>query len=378
MKLQVKKFLALLLCLSLSVTFVLSLSGCASKGESSQVPADSQTTVPETPAAETSNCNPLTGEAFTQQNTEVQRPVAVMVDNAYAALPQSGVAAASVVYEMVTEGGITRLMAVYNSTAELSKVGPVRSTRDQFLQLAIPQNFVLLHIGTSIYASDLLRACEYSTVDGIYLGVISYEFDAVRAQGRYNEHCFYTTTALADAGIAHEEIAATGSVPQVFQFMQAGKPARLPKDGTAADISFSFSQTTPTAFHYDAQSKLYAKSVYGDPQLDETTGTQLSFTNLFILGCDVGLKGDGLCTDFDFSSGEGFYFSQGGYQPVRWKKGSVDEALKLYAEDGSTLTVNVGKSYVAFADNRALQKTLLTDTVSPYSDAGDKAVSNAG
>ena len=32
----------------------------------------------------------------------------------------------------------------------------MRSTRDQFLQLLIPENMILLHIGSSVYAADLL------------------------------------------------------------------------------------------------------------------------------------------------------------------------------------------------------------------------------
>ena len=70
---------------------------------------------PETPAIVTDpSANPLTGLAKADDWPEGMRPLAVMLDNVQAALPQRGLQSADLVYEMVTEGGITRLMAVYS------------------------------------------------------------------------------------------------------------------------------------------------------------------------------------------------------------------------------------------------------------------------
>ena len=78
--------------------------------------------------------NYITGESLNGE-TATDRPVAIMVDNSKYALPQYGISDAEIIYEMVTEGGITRLMAVYSDLDDVVLVGPVRSARDQLCSL---------------------------------------------------------------------------------------------------------------------------------------------------------------------------------------------------------------------------------------------------
>ncbi|MEU0740480.1 DUF3048 domain-containing protein [Streptomyces sp. NPDC006134] len=60
--------------------------------------------------------------------------LAVKIDNAPAARPQTGLEAADVVYAEPVEGGLSRLMAVY-ATRLPQTVGPVRSARESDLEL---------------------------------------------------------------------------------------------------------------------------------------------------------------------------------------------------------------------------------------------------
>jgi hypothetical protein len=60
--------------------------------------------------------------------------LAVKIDNAPAARPQTGLDAADVVYAEQVEGGLSRLMAIYASTLP-KVVGPVRSARESDLEL---------------------------------------------------------------------------------------------------------------------------------------------------------------------------------------------------------------------------------------------------
>src|SRR4030042_4076086 len=63
------------------------------------------------------------------------RPIAVMVENSFAARPQSGLNLADVVFEVVDEYGITRFVAIYNSN-DAPVVGPVRSSRPYYAEIA--------------------------------------------------------------------------------------------------------------------------------------------------------------------------------------------------------------------------------------------------
>ncbi len=75
------------------------------------------------------------------------RALAVVVDNANG-YPQSGLAQASMVVEMPVEGGITRLLAFFDAQ-DPQRVGPVRSARPYFVDLAQRSQAVLVHDGGS-------------------------------------------------------------------------------------------------------------------------------------------------------------------------------------------------------------------------------------
>ncbi|MDO5602619.1 MAG: DUF3048 domain-containing protein, partial [Oscillospiraceae bacterium] len=302
---------------------------------------------------------PLTGLPLSDGQTKNQRPVAVMVGNSEIALPQSGTAGADVIYEMVTEGGITRLMAVFSGVPAVGRVGSVRSIRDQFVQQLLPLNAVGVHIGESIYASEMLRQYAYPTVNGFYLGTLAFQFDEARDAVKPNVHCWYTDASLIAQGMSLNEMPSdTGTADTLFKFLRPEEAPRVPAQQEALSVAFRFSGATDALFTYDPQNKVYLKSEFSAPQLDEATGTQLAFTNVLVLATQVTLKPDGDCTEFDFTSGKGWYFSNGWAEEITWKKGDPDQILKVYGQDGKELSVNCGKSYIAFVDTGALQNSL--------------------
>jgi len=70
----------------------------------------------------------------TPQHSAAGPVLAVKIDNAPAARPQTGLDAADIVYAEQVEGGLSRLMAVYATTLPQA-VGPVRSARESDLEL---------------------------------------------------------------------------------------------------------------------------------------------------------------------------------------------------------------------------------------------------
>ncbi|MEG1125401.1 MAG: DUF3048 domain-containing protein [Oscillospiraceae bacterium] len=361
----IKRILAILL----SVLMLAALVGC--KKNEPPLPIGStpqQGGLNPTAPIKSYDFNPLTGAEIPEGYTIGQRPVAIMINNARPALPQRGVIAADVVYEMVTEGGVTRLMALFNDYRSIPQVGPVRSARDQHLQFALPANAIFVHIGSSIYASNLLNEYRYQDVDGMYLGTESFWFDAERNKSRSNEHCWYTDTALIAAGTEKQQIAPTGAYESLFTFVDKAAAPRIPAMGDAPDIKWSYSQDSEVEFVFDAASGLYMKKAYGEPHIDETTGAQLSFTNVFLLSAKVSLKPDGQCAQFDLSSGNGFYFYGGKYEEITWEKGLPEEPLRVWAKDGSELTVNIGKSYIGVLGDTNLPSLNMNASAPPPAD----------
>lgn len=302
--------------------------------------------------------NYITGESLNGSDN-TQRPVAIMVDNSRYAQPQYGTSDAGIIYEMVTEGGITRLMAVYDSIDDIKRVGPVRSARDQFVQFMLPLNAIYVHIGTSIYASEMLNFYHYQDIDGLYLGVSSFDYDEERAKSYAHEHCWFTEPQLIRSGIELTGINTTGNLYPAFNFADYNQaPVTLDNGEDGTDIYFRFSGYADTTMRYDQATGKYYKSQFGTDHIDAATGSALAFDNFLLLNTSVALYPDGLCTAFDFTvGGEGYYFYGGKYIPILWEKGEPENPLVITDLKGEPIEINVGKTYVAVIDD-AMVETL--------------------
>lgn len=104
--------------------------------------------------------NPLTGEEVGDAALQ-RRPIAVKIDNAPSARPQAGFNDADIVYEHITEGGITRFTAIYYDSAP-AKVGPVRSARLVDAELLGMYDAVLAHTNPSDGLRDWFANSKYS------------------------------------------------------------------------------------------------------------------------------------------------------------------------------------------------------------------------
>ena len=334
------------------------LYGCASAP--SAVPAyaaqpASPPAVEALPITLYTGASPLTGLALQEGAPVGKRPLAVMVDNVKVALPQRGLSAADLVYEIVTESGITRMMAVYADFASMPETGPVRSARDQHVQLALPLGALMLHVGGSTYANQMLESYHYEdkSINGYYeAGALQLDVD--RNTTVNIAHCWFTNGHLFDAaaGLYALDTAQQAPIP-AFQFVPYDAPERVLSGGAATDVYLRFSSYANSTLHYDATTKRYQKSQFGAAQVDENTGEQLAFDNALVLFTDITKYPDGVLAKvrYDFG-GVGYYFHKGAYEEVRWMKGAPEAPLRIVSTDGTETPValNPGTTYVAMVD----------------------------
>ena len=125
----------------------------------------------------------------------------VMIDNAGEARPQSGLNQAVVVIEAPVEGGYTRLLAVFDSSASVSAIGPVRSIRPYFIDWSKSLGTALVHIGGSPAAMEQMQQFPYPNVDGIKSGCCMY-----RSQNRFSPHNAYTSSELLKKYVVSEAV----------------------------------------------------------------------------------------------------------------------------------------------------------------------------
>lgn len=293
--------------------------------------------------------NKLTGEETTEELANI-RPVALMINNLKQALPQQGISQADIIYEVLAEGGITRLLCLFTDYATLPETGSVRSSRDYYIDLSDAHDAIYVHSGTSPQATAVLNERKTDHMDGIYFSTPFYR-NSERWKNMGQEHSLMTTGEGLVKGIEQKGFRTESDAKQPFTFNLTDTPLASGKTANKMTLTFSYYQTVE--LEYDETVGVYLKKQYGVPHIDANNETQLTFENAVVLYCEQGaIKGDDygrLYVNF-YGDGEGQYMSNGEYKNIKWHKDSRTSTYTLYEEDGTTeLLLNPGKTYVAIA-----------------------------
>lgn len=286
----------------------------------------------------------LTGE-YVSPNIGNRRPVAVMLNNIQAAVPQAGIANAGVVYEAPVEGGITRLMAVFEDYDNLEKIGSVRSCRDYYIFLAMEYEAFYAHYGQAVYALQFLELPEVNNLSGMsgYGEQVYY-----RTSDRVAPHNAYTSFAGLQKGIEVNSYSQEYSPDYKghFQFAWVGQE-QAPSGGTpAALVKPGYSANSPW-FDYRADEKLYYRSQFDSPQVDELTGNQLSYKNIILQYCPWENYDENGYLNFNvMAGGSGKYITEGQAIDITWTKDSQWGTTHYYDVNGTEITLNPGKTWV--------------------------------
>lgn len=294
--------------------------------------------------------NKLTGLETTQELVN-NRPVAIMINNIKKATPQQGISHADIVYEVLAEGGITRLLCLFNDYASLPETGSVRSARDYYIDLSDAHDAIYVHCGTSPMADEVLRARKTNNMNGIYFSTPFYR-NQWRLKNMGTEHSLMTTGELLVKGIEQKGYRTESDAKQPLTFALTEQP--VDQEATKADYAkLKFSYYATSEFDYDVESGVYLKSQYNDKHIDSNNDAQLAFENVIILYCKQGaIKGDEagrIWVDFT-GDGDGYYACNGTVREIMWHKDTRTSSYTLYEKDGQTeLILNPGKSYIGIA-----------------------------
>ncbi len=338
-----KKVLSLILALSLAIGI---FTACG-KGDDSTPAEPSEPEIVEPDYFP----NLLTGELRADDYPVGQRPVAIVVNNIKGSMPQRGINDADIIYEVVTEGGITRFLCVYSDYTKIPNVGSVRSARDQHVQLMLPLEAMYVHVGGSTYAMDMLDKYYYGnkSLNGYYQSGFLYFDDARHNQGYAQEYCWYTNADLIADGIDKYDVNMTAAENRtVFNFVNYDEAPRVLEGGDATGITIRFSSGYISVLNYE--NGRYYKSQFGAPQIDANTGEQYSADNVIVIFTSMTKYPGGVLTDVDLNSGGyGYYFCNGRYEKIRWVKGRPEEPLRIVSMDGTEtdILINPGQTYVA-------------------------------
>lgn len=283
----------------------------------------------------------LTGE-WVNDTVGYRRPLAVMINNIEAGLPQHGISKAEVIFEGQCEGGVTRLMAVFQNYDDVDSIGSIRSCRDYFPFLAAEYDAAYYHFGQSDFALEFLGDPELRTFNGM-----DGRFNYTRRSDRVSPHNVFSTpeelvTAMTDWNVTtylDEGFAAP------LTFTEGEEPIVCPEGEKCLTLKTGYYYNN-AYFVFNEEDGLYYRYEYGEPQIDEMTGEQLAVENILIKLVPGEQYWNGSPLYLLTGEGEGLYVTNGTAQWINWSK----ETEKVNTNLGCNYTYGYGPTTYTYKD----------------------------
>lgn len=336
----------------LLMVIMLSLTACGGGDGKQQPPEETPTQTPsEEPTLPTqvpvTFSAPYTG--LPHEVEPVNRPIAVMVNNFSAARPQSGLTNADVVWEVLAEGGITRLIAIFQSTNALTDtIGPIRSNRPYLIDVADSYKAVMSHAGASPEGYGILQKQKKPYLDEISNAGPYYW----RSKDRKAPHNLYSNLEKLREGAAKRGY--DNDKPQIaYTFTEAGSVASDPLAKTAEQLSFIFTlKNYKVGYQYDASTSVYKRTINGEPHIDKNNDQQLSATNLIIFEtAHKTLDNEGRLSVDLTKGGKALLFQKGKVMEAEWVRAS--DGMLRWVKDGKELELIPGKTFIHIVPSKA-------------------------
>ena len=180
------------------------------------------------------------------------RPIAVMIDNHNGAWPQAGLNQAYMVYEIIVEGGETRLMALFKGV-NLDKIGPVRSARHYFLDYAMENDAIYVHFGQSPQAESDITRFSIHDINGISEDGTTFW----RVRDKYSPHNAVTNTEKILQSAKNKNYRTTSTNESVLNYLT--DEVNLEDGESAETITIPHSQLQTVRYEYDSENKVYVR-----------------------------------------------------------------------------------------------------------------------
>ena len=300
--------------------------------------------------------NPLTGLP-TEIDLSNNRPLAIMINNISAALPQLGISEADILYEMLVEGGITRMLAIFQDATGAGTIGSIRSARPYYVDVAQSYDAIYIHAGGSDQAYSVLSSRDITRLDGVH--------------GRQTQ-IFYRDPNRSNMAFEHRLVTSGQRIAEFFptydfrkvhedgyvrnlSFVDDGSPAG---GSAASEFTVRFSTGKTTSFAYSADDNLYYLSQsmrgYNGPYIDGNDSSQLAFTNVIVLKTSISQIPNDAYHRLRIAttgSGSGYFACGGSYTEINWSRENDSAQFEYTLDDGSALSLGRGRTYICIVPN---------------------------
>ena len=325
MKMNWKVMFALILC------FI--LIACSKDNESTEdekpEPIEEEPVVEE---PEETFVYPFTGLETTDKPKN--RAVAVMVNNHAKARPQTGLSKADIVFEILAEGNITRFMALFHSEIP-DKVGPVRSARPYYFNLADDYGALYVYHGAANFIEEMIQSGQADGLNGMY-----YDNDKVLFERSTDRVAPHNSYAIFD-GIA------TRADEKGYELEAIHEPLLFTDEEVVGDAALNITlpySNYQVRYQYDETKETYHRFSDGAQTVEYTDSAPIELANILILETQHQVIDNAGRREIDFTSGgDALLLQRGKVQNVQWEQ--IDGRI-IPTKDGQQIPFIPGKTWI--------------------------------
>ena len=274
-----------------------------------------------------------------------ERPYAVMIDNHLDALPQAGLNKAYIVYEMIVEGGETRLMALFKDR-DLEKIGPIRSSRHYFLDYALENDAIYVHFGWSPQAQADISKLGVNNINGITAGENANAFWRVR--DKYAPHNAVTSSLNIIKMAEDRNYSTTSNKKSVLNYVT--DEVELTDGQVANSVTIPYSYYNNVKYVYNAETKRYTRYSRDRLQKDWDTQENITTKNIIVTFVQNTTLNDGedkgRQTLDNVGTKDGYYITNGKAIKIKCKKSSRSSQTVYEDLNGNEIKVNDGNTFI--------------------------------
>ncbi len=272
-----------------------------------------------------------------------ERPIAVMIDNNVSNNSHAGLQDSYINYEIIVEGGLTRIMALYKDK-DVKLIGPVRSARHYFLDYAFESDAIYAHYGWSNFAEADIKQLDVNNINGLYDDAAYWRDNQLKAP----HNVFTSTKRIRD--YAKDKKDYVGETKNWKLLNYSTKEVSIQnEDGTntASNVNIKYSNYQTVSYLYDVDNKYYLRSMNGKEHIDKQTSKQLHYKNIIIEKVSNRSIDNYGRQDLDtVGSGEGYFITNGSVKNIRWEKSNRTSKSEYTYEDGTKVKFNDGNTFI--------------------------------
>lgn len=277
------------------------------------------------------------------------RPYAVMINNNKAVWGyQSGLQDAYITYEMIVEGGITRMMALFKDK-NTSRISSVRSSRHYYLDYALENDAIYAHIGWSPRAQSDIKSLRINAINADNSSSFAWD-NSLRKISR--EHRAYTSIEKLKSASQKKGYRLTTNEKPLLTYDAYEIDLSTYENAIPANtVRIPYSRSHLTSYSYDAENKVYKRYQNNTEHKDYVTSSQYTAKNIITYKVHNYTLNDGYSggrQDLNnIGSGEGYYISGGYAVPITWQKTSrASKTIYKVKATGEELVVNDGNTFI--------------------------------